>query len=88
MDWLALDIGSYSKNAKGFDIPKSTIEIIEEYCDSDDDLTKIVDTEDTEKDNLVVENADDSVITPAVYFDNDVSFRNNLLENMQQLPKP
>jgi hypothetical protein len=37
---------------QNFDIHKSTIEIIEEYCDSDDDLKKIVDTENTENDNL------------------------------------
>ena len=47
---------------------------------SDDDLTMIVDTEYTENDNLVVDNADDSVTSPAVCFDNDVSFRNNLLK--------
>ena len=41
---------------------------------------KLVVTEDTENDNLGVENANDSVTTPAVCFDNDVSFRNNLLE--------
>jgi len=46
-----------------------------------------VSTEDIENDNLVVENADDSVTIPAVCLDNDVFFRNNLLEKNATVPQ-